>query len=63
MKKRCKAAVYKRDEYRRTGRGSSGFEMHYTKDQCSRVAVVDDLCTQHAKMVNLERVDWFEHVE
>ena len=34
--------MYKRDTYRRTGRGRSGFEMHYDKEQCSRAAVEDE---------------------
>lgn len=33
---RCLATVYIKDQYRRTGRGPGGFEMHYTKQQCSR---------------------------
>lgn len=49
---RCAAAIYKRDQYRRTGRGRSGFEMHYSKKQCSRKPVVGDLCKQHAEMEN-----------
>lgn len=47
MNKCCVAAVYKRDCYRRTRRGSSGFSMHYTKEQCSRRAVYDGRCWQH----------------
>ena len=44
---RCSAHVYKRDEYRYTGGGSSGFTMHYSKEQCSRKAVEGGLCWQH----------------
>ena len=33
---RCLETVYIKEQYRRTGRGPGGFEMHYTKQQCSR---------------------------
>lgn len=47
---RCQAQIYKRDTYRRTGRGKSGFEMHYRKEQCSRKAVEgQEFCNQHSK--------------
>lgn len=45
----CDAIIYKRDCYRRTGRGKSGFAMHYNRCQCSRRAVVGTLCKQHAQ--------------
>lgn len=44
---RCIVNVYIRDTYRRTGRGKSGFEMHYSKRRCSRKAVENDRCRQH----------------
>ena len=44
---RCTATVWKRDCLRRTGRGSTGFEMHYNKKQCERAAVEDHRCWQH----------------
>ena len=44
---RCRATVYKRDTYRRTGRGKSGFSMHYTRERCSRAATRDGFCWQH----------------
>jgi len=44
---RCKATVYKRDEYYYTGRGDIGFEMHYSRCRCSRSAVRDGFCRQH----------------
>lgn len=44
---RCQAAVWKRDTYRRTGRGKTGFSMHYNKCQCDRAATVDNRCWQH----------------
>jgi len=47
MTPRCQALVYKRDTYRRTGRGKSGFSMHYTKCQCERPAKFDGRCWQH----------------
>ena len=50
LRKRCQAVVYKRDVPRYSGRGSSGFSMHYTKDQCSRAAVDGtDRCKQHSQ--------------
>ena len=45
----CKELVYKRDCYRRTGRGPSGFEMHYTEAQCGRKAKYNGYCHQHKK--------------
>lgn len=62
---RCKVAVYKRDTYRRTGRGKSGFEMHYEKDQCSRATVVDGRCKQHSieRFPNATLLDWHEFIE
>lgn len=47
-KLRCQAVIYVRDTYRRTGRGRSGFEMHYNRQQCSRAAREGGLCYQHA---------------
>lgn len=52
---RCNAVVWKRDTYRRTGRGPTGFEMHYTQCQCKRPARNGDLCAQHARMTNVSR--------
>lgn len=48
---RCRCAIYRRDVPRYTGRGRGGYEMHYTKRQCSRKATNEagTLCTQHAK--------------
>ena len=47
----CKAVVWKRDTYRRTGRTRSGFEMHYTRCQCSRRATgLTGYCGQHFKI-------------
>jgi hypothetical protein len=48
MQKRCRVVIYKRDTYRRTGRTKSGFEPHYTKEQCSRRATSGSRCWQHA---------------
>lgn len=47
---RCEAIVHRRDTYRRTGRGSSGFSMHYERGQCQRKAGPTGFCTQHAKL-------------
>ncbi len=44
----CKAQVWKRDTYRRTGRGSTGFELHYTACQCTRKSTHAGYCWQHA---------------
>jgi hypothetical protein len=45
---RCQATVYVRDTYRRTGRGRSGFELHYTRRQCSRHCPEgEQYCWQH----------------
>ena len=44
---RCKEDVYHRDTYRRTGRGSSGFSMHYNLSRCTRRAGPDGYCYQH----------------
>lgn len=46
-KNQCQATIYKRDTYRRTGRGKYGFEMHYTEQQCSRKPKYDGYCWQH----------------
>lgn len=44
----CAATIYVRDTYRRTGRGRSGFEMHYTRQQCSRATPEGErYCWQH----------------
>lgn len=40
MTERCTAQIWKRDTYRRTGRGKGGFEMHYSRQQCSRRALL-----------------------
>jgi hypothetical protein len=45
----CCAAVWRKDTLRRTGRGPSGFEMHYARGRCKRTAMKGDLCNQHAK--------------
>ena len=46
---RCHEWVFKRDIYRYSGHGKSGFTMHYNKQQCSRKPVIDEWCKQHAK--------------
>lgn len=50
VKRQCQAVVYKRDTYRYTGRGRSGFELHYRRDRCARLAAIGDWCRQHAAM-------------
>lgn len=51
----CDAAVYRRDTYRYSGRGGSGFEMHYEQGQCKRAASVGPLCWQHAERPSVLR--------
>lgn len=46
---RCKQDVYVRDTYRYTGRVRGGFELHYSRQQCSRKATHGDYCWQHGK--------------
>jgi len=43
----CKQTVWHRDTYRRTGRGPTGFQLHYKSAQCTREAAKDGLCWQH----------------
>ena len=54
---RCEAVIYKRDTYRRTGRTKSGFELHYTRQRCSRQAKGDGLCAQHLKRPSVSRYE------
>lgn len=49
MVQRCEAEVFRRDCYRRTGRGI-GFEMYYQRGRCKRSASKEGLCSQHARM-------------
>lgn len=51
----CRAVVWERDTYRRTGRGKTGFEMHYTRRQCKRKEMrgAGHLCAQHYGMERL----------
>lgn len=44
---RCQAVIYKRDTYRYSGRGRGGFEMHYSKEQCSHAATFGEWCGKH----------------
>ena len=46
-KDRCEAGIYKRDTLRYTGRGSSGFEMHYTYERCSHKVKINGRCGKH----------------
>lgn len=49
-RRRCDAIVSHRDVLRRTGRGPSGWEMHYNKEQCKRNASDgSDFCWQHGQ--------------
>ncbi len=58
-KQQCKGATYKRDTYRYTGRVKGGFEMHYTKRNCTRRQVAP-YCWQHAKWHSVEMDKWRE---
>jgi len=50
---RCKATVSHRDTYRYTGRGKTGFELHYrSRKQCKRKALDNGYCWQHQKQAN-----------
>lgn len=63
-RQRCKAVVWKRDTYRRTGRGKSGFSMHYEQCQCQRAAVHAGRCKQHADKVRFSvETDWYQYVD
>lgn len=46
--RQCKAVVYEAEQYRRTGRGPTGFEMYYIRRQCKRRATTNGRCWQHA---------------
>jgi len=48
----CKAIVSHRDTYRYTGRGKTGFELHYRRRQCKRKALVNGYCYQHQWMAD-----------
>lgn len=63
---RCKVEIYMKDTYRYTGRGSGGFEMYYSRQQCSRAAVADNRCKQHSierGYANATLLDWNEFVK
>jgi hypothetical protein len=45
---RCREIIYVADTYRRTGRGKTGFEMHYIRRQCGRKPGANGYCWQHA---------------
>lgn len=48
----CKVIILVPEQLRRTGRGKSGFERHYTERCCSRKATMaNGMCRQHARMV------------
>lgn len=63
---RCRASVYHKDVPRYTGRRTrnnrSGFEMHYTQEQCKRNAAKDGRCYQHPRTggYNITDVPWAE---
>ena len=62
-RQQCEATVYRADVMRRTGRGPSGFEMHYERGRCKRRAETEvrnpitnckykpgGLCWQHERI-------------
>jgi hypothetical protein len=51
---RCRYIVYIRDTYRYTGRGRSGFEMHYNKRRCKRKPLNNGYCWQHQREAERE---------
>ena len=61
---RCKVAIYKRDTYRYSGCGPTGFTMHYTQKQCSRAAVAYGRCKQHNPFdfPNPTLLDWHKYI-
>jgi len=71
MMKRCRAAIWVRDTYRRTGRGLHGFSLHYNKQQCSRKAIKtlggeEKFCKQHLELREyrtLLELDWHDEWE
>jgi hypothetical protein len=54
----CKETVFRRDTYRRTGRGKGGFELHYVRGQCARPATNGGYCWQHAPWHGLAPPLW-----
>ncbi len=51
MKHQCMGSVWKKDTYRRTGHGPTGFEMNYINQRCKRKVTGDAYCWQHAKLI------------
>lgn len=56
----CRMTIYVRDTYRRTGRGRTGFELHYIARQCSRpVRIITKsvnrhgYCLPHARIIGI----------
>ena len=47
MKDTCREIVHIAEQLRRTGRGPSDFEMHYTRRQCRRAVKDGGHCWQH----------------
>lgn len=50
----CRATAWHRDTYRYTGRGESGFEMHYRQAQCKRKSKENWYCWQHQYLAETE---------
>lgn len=46
---RCTATVWRREQYRYTGRSKSGFEMHYESHQCGNRAIAGGRCRRHPR--------------
>ena len=52
---RCAEVIWRRDTYRYTGRGATGFQMHFTKRRCSRRPYKGGYCRQHARIKGIIR--------
>ncbi len=56
---KCAYKVFIRDTYRRTGRGPTGFEMHYTERRCKRDHQPSSLyCWQHKWKERFDQPDF-----
>jgi hypothetical protein len=58
--KQCAEKVYKSEEMRRTGRGPTGFERHFTSSQCTRRATHGEYCWQHDP--EYHTLKWLKHL-
>lgn len=54
--RRCEHFWRVRDTYRYTGRGKSGFQMHYKQRRCKRKAMENGFCWQHQEQARLKQI-------